>query len=384
MTARVSRLLFIATCLAAGAAGGLLGYAFQNKPPSRRPREAETILRTLIETPPTPANSGTPFERALALLESAIFFPTTLAQTAPSSPSSAAALAATMAGRDPALFLTWLERDAGSPRPALADAARLFFAAWLARDFDDAVRGVGELPKGASRRAGLELAMELLCARDAPEIADFLRSNASDLSVTAGLRQWIKMRPREATAFAATLPASRLRMGLYLAAANEWADRDPPALLKWSAEQKGMDTGMAATPAFEKWASKDPAGLAAAWPQFSSAQRKASACEVARGLTAQDPHAALTWVMANTNGFLRYGALRSVFGAWSRSDLPAAAAAALTLPGGTSQQAAAEMLTDDLVKSDPAAAHTWAAQLAPGSARESALQRLPKETEGEK
>jgi hypothetical protein len=56
--------------------------------------------------------------------------------------------------------------------------------------------------------------------------------------------------------------------------------------------------------------------------------------------------------MANTNGFLRYGTLREVFGAWARTDLAGAAAAALTLPGGTSQQAAAEMLTEPLVKND--------------------------------
>ena len=97
-----------------------------------------------------------------------------------------------------------------------------------------------------------------------------------------------------------------------------------------------------------------------------------SALVVARALAAQDPAAAVNWLLTLPAN-MQLVALNSTLDVWLKQDAPAAGNYIAEIPAGAVQDAAVRQFAENWAEKDPAAAVNWAGSLSNASAQDAAV-----------
>ncbi len=214
--------------------------------------------------------------------------------------------------------------------------------------------------------------------------------------------------PNRALAEARALSRSPLQRQAMQSVLSSIALTDPQRAIALSGELSGSTKHHAMRSVFEAWASRDPTGAAAGLLALKeSAQRTGAMDSVIRYFAEQDPAAALQWVKALPDAGMRQNGLQQFFwnighrdpeqalalsadlpkhqqvqiqkqfvGAWMSRDPDAAEAWILSRTNTIEQQQLIKASSGHLGWVDPDRAAAMIGKLAPGSARDSALQEL--------
>jgi hypothetical protein len=169
--------------------------------------------------------------------------------------------------------------------------------------------------------------------------------------------------PLAATRTASELPPGEDRDRLMGQIAENWANKDPQAALKWAGGLQGEEKTESTKKALNGWAGKDPAAAAAYVATLPAAEQDKYTGAVAGRWANRNPAEAAAWVNTQPEGEGRKEAVGSVMGTWAETEPDKASAWLVTQPDGASKDQGIVTLANSQMRSDPEAALTWAATI---------------------
>jgi hypothetical protein len=202
-------------------------------------------------------------------------------------------------------------------------------------------------------------------------------------SALAGVAKGSDRRPKEALAWAASLPAP-LRERTLQQVFGSWLRRDPQSAAEWLSRQPTeIQLSLAARLASE-WARKDPQS-ALAWcrigspatltcPQLPSGPIQRRAMEAAlSAFVGSDPEAAAAWMMTPPGRTFFPQRASSIASSWASLDPLAAASWASSITSGKERDSAVGAIASTWTRSDPLEALRWIQNIRKVSDRNTAL-----------
>lgn len=244
----------------------------------------------------------------------------------------------------------------------------------ISTDPGKAEKYFNDLPETQRDPNALGRMMSEYADKDPKKAFDFALSLSNPQEQSAALNsvfsQWSNADPEAAAAGWLKLPAGQGRLEALGNVAGAWARSDPEAAEAWANKLPGDERARALAAVLPDLARDNPgaaasrlSSLVASPPDGMEKDLANSASQLAGQWAGDDPSAAATWAAALPDGQSRDEGLKAVAASWSQYDSIATAKWLGTLPAGSSRDAAVQPLIDQVRKTDPTTAFSWAASI---------------------
>jgi hypothetical protein len=250
------------------------------------------------------------------------------------------------AGVDPAAAAAHLRHlsEASPGIPVWTDLIGQVVSQWAGADLKGAVAWTMTLPDGPDKSRVMMQLSDRWVQSDPNAAAAYAGAQHAPALLNAVVGKWAEIDPRNATAWANTLPVGAERSGALISAATTWTQKEPQAAATYVGGLSAEDEKARATLA-----------VAAVW-------------------ATADPAEAAKWVERFPEGTVREEAVAQLLGTWAERNLDAAGQWLRNLPDTRSRDVAVSAFCTVLESADPVASFAWAETISDKSIREQRIE----------